>query len=69
MSIEIKGKRYTPRWGRILLVVIAIIGAVDLLFIGRQTTHQTPYGSYECKGGLIKVCGTDRAEVYKYVKP
>lgn len=67
--IRINGRTYKPRWGNILLAIVVVAGLVDLLFIGAPKTEDTPYGTYTCKGGIIQVCGTESAEVYKYVAP
>lgn len=69
MIIKYKGKRYRPRWGRIVIALFLLAGVIDLLFIAPDQVHDTPHGQYVCKGGLIKVCGTDSQAVYDYVNP
>ena len=62
--IYVKNKRYKPKWKNILLLTIGIIALAQLV-LGKVKTYQSPYGEYQCRGGIIKVCGSESQEVYR----
>lgn len=53
-----KQKRVLKRWVKNLLWVVlgAIIGISIYQLFTITSIHTTPAGSYECKGGIVKVC-------------
>lgn len=53
----------------LLLLLVFLIGLMTIfkfLFIGKTTIEETPVGSYQCTGGLFKVC-SGSSEVANYL--
>ena len=50
----------------ILLFIAGLIVIFKFIFIGGTMTYETPVGSYQCTGGLIKVCNGSQ-EVMNYL--
>lgn len=59
-------KEWLQLIGIILIIVLASIKLFEILFVGPTITKETPVGSYQCSGGLIKVCSGSE-EVYDYL--
>lgn len=64
MRFKYKGRRYKMYPLRLISLIALIAVGMAILFIGKEKTYSTPYGSYSCKGGLLKVCSTDSVEVF-----
>lgn len=64
IRFKYKGKRYRMYPLRMISLIAVITIGMAILFIGKEKTYSTQYGSYTCKGGLIKVCSTDSVEVF-----
>ena len=57
------------RWVKNLLWILlgALIGIIIYQMFTIRTVEYTPVGSYECSGGIIKICSTDSNDVANYL--
>lgn len=63
-------KRYKlRRWVKNLLWIFlgVLIGIIIYQMFTIKTIEYTPVGTYECNGGIIKVCSTNSPDVVNYL--
>ena len=66
-----KKRKLKPQVKRVLDVILimitgALIGIALYQLMTEKTTHETPVGSYECRGKIIQVCSGSK-EVANYL--
>lgn len=51
----------------VILSLLIIIGLIIIIQFEHKTVISTPYGGYECRGTIIKMCNGSK-EVEEYIK-